>query len=793
MLKNYFKTAWRNILKDKGYSVLNILGLATGMAVALIIGLWVNFQFSYDRFLPNNSQVYQAQYRSTRNGDIQTQMATSLLLAPTLKQDIPEIQYVAQTDWMGEHGLVAGDKKLYIGGAHAGEDFLKIFQYPLLQGNAANALKDPNSIVLTKATAIALFGKDDAMGKVVKVDNQFNLKVTGVLDDVPGNSTLQFKFIIPFSQYIQAEQWVKEASTTWDNNSFQTFVQLQPGVTLAQVQTKLKGISKRFPPDWAVVKPEVFLHPMTSWHLWSEFKNGIVVGGFIDYVRMFSIIGILVLLIACINFTNLSTARSERRAREVGVRKAVGSLRGQLIYQFLVESVVITFIASAFSLLIVLVALPAFNQLTGDAVSIPWANPFFWAILLGYSLLTGLLAGSRPAFYLSSFQPVKVLKGALQTGKGSSWPRKVLVVLQFSCSIGLIIGTVIVYQQIQHAKDRPIGYNSNRLVITDGSSDIDKNYTAIKSSLLNSGAVTSVTKASSSITGLNSWRGIDDWQGKYPNEVLGMATVFIHDDYFSTTGMQLKEGRNFTGNVGADSLDMILNEAAVKRYRFKNPINQVITWNGKQMHSRVIGVVKDALMMSPFSPAEPTMFIYRPEFTYNVMYRLSPTANTHAALDKVAAVFNKYNPSYPFIYHFADDNYAGKFSFEVLVGKLAGIFAALAIFISCLGLFGLAAYVAQQRTKEIGIRKVLGASVPQLWMMLSKDFMVLVLISCIIASPVAWYFLSNWLLKYDYRITIGPAVFIYSALAALLITVVTISFQAIKAAVANPVRSLKSE
>jgi len=793
MLRNYFKTAWRNIIKDKGYTTFNILGLATGMAVALLIGLWVQYQFSYDRFLPNYKQIYQAHFRFNRNGEEQSMSAVCLPLAGVMKKDIPEVEYVAQTDWMGQHGLVVGDKKLYIDGAHAGEDFLKIFQYPLLAGNASTVLKDPYSIVLTKATAIALFGNADPINKMVRVDNLHDLKVTGVLADLPPNSTFQFKYLIPFSFYVQTNDWVKYASTTWGNNSFQTFVLLKPGVTYAQVEPKLKEITKKYnPDDYKMVKSEVFMHPLKDWHLVSDFKNGYASGGFIDYVRMFTLIGFLVLLIACINFTNLSTVRSERRAREVGVRKAVGSLRKDIIIQFLIESVLITFIAFIFSVLFVLIALPAFNNLTTSEVAIPWGSVIFWSMMAGYVLLTGLLAGSRPAFYLSSFLPVKVLKGALQVGKTATLPRKILVVLQFSCSIALIISTVIVYQQIQYAKNRPTGYDINRLVMTDGSSDLDRNYTAVKHDLLQSGIVTSVTKASSQATELDSWTGVDDWQGKYPNETLGMANVAITEDYFKTLGIKLLQGREFAGGPLTDSVDVILNEAAVKRLRFKNPINQLILWNNKQpIH--VIGVVQDALMMSPFSPAEPTFFIYHPQWTSNIMYRLSPTVDANTAIEKLSTIFNKYNPSYPFIYHFADDRYAEKFNQEVLIGKLSGIFAALAIFISCLGLFGLAAYVAQQRTKEIGIRKVLGASVPQLWMLLSKDFMVLVFISCVIASPIAWYFLQGWLQQYNYRITIGVGVFVWSALTALVITVITISFQAVRAALANPTKSLRSE
>jgi len=792
MIKNYFKTAWRNILKDKGYSVLNILGLATGMAVALMIGLWVNYQFSFDRFLPGYSQAYQAHYKLNRNGDIQTMQATSVLLAGVMKQDIPEIKYAAQCDWVGSHSLVVGEKKLYIEGAMAGAEFLQIFQFPLLEGNAATVLQDPYSIVLTKSTAIALFGKEEAVNKMVRVDNLHDLKVTAVLKDIPANSSFQFRYIIPFAYKVMTEPWLKAASTTWNNNSIQTFVALQPGVTYAQVEAKIKQVSKHFPAEWAIVQPSVFLHPMKDWHLLSDFKNGIASGGFIDYVRMFSITGILVLLIACINFTNLSTARSERRAKEVGVRKAVGSGRKELIYQFLIESVVLTIIAFLFAVVFVQLGLPGFNMLTKDSITIPWTNPLFWSIMISYILLTGLLAGSRPAFYLSSFQPVKVLKGTLQLGKAATLPRKILVVLQFSCSIALIVSTVIVYQQIQHAKDRPTGYNTNRLMMTDGSADLYKNYPALRHDMLQTGLVSDVTRASSSATGINSWTGIDDWQGKYSNETLGMATIGVDDDYFKTLGMQLIQGKNFFGDEKIDSASIIINEAAVKRLRFTDPINQVVLWNDKKP-SRVIGVIKDALMLSPFSKAEPTFFVYRPSWGGNIMYRLAPSAKTQDAIAKFSAIFNKYNPAYPYIYHFADESYAEKFNLEVLIGKLSGIFAALAIFISCLGLFGLAAYVAQQRTKEIGIRKVLGASVSQLWILLSKDFIVLVLLSCVIASPVAWYFLNGWLLKYDYRITIGPGVFIWSAVSALLITVITISFQAVKAAMMNPVKSLRAE
>ena len=794
MIRNYFKTAWRNIVRNKGYNAINIAGLATGMAVALIIGLWVYYQFSYDRFLPGYQHVFTARLKFNNNGEIGVGPATPLPLAAALKRDIPGVGYVAQADWMGPHSLVTGDKKLYPGGAMASQDFLNVFQYPLLKGNANEALKAPYSIVLTESVAKALFGNEDPMNKIIRVDNSNNVTVTGILKDLPANSTLKFNYIIPLGYAEATQGWVKEASANWRDKSFQTFVALDPNVSYAQVEPALQSLMKKYSPeDYKLFQVGLFFQPMKNWHLYTEFKNGMEAGGLIDYVKMFSLIGFLVLLIACINFMNLSTAHSEKRAREVGVRKAIGSQRKDLIFQFLVESLAITCIAFLFSLLLVELALPSFNTLTGCAIDVPWNNGFFWLLMISYVLFTGLMAGSRPAFYLSSFNTVKVLKGAVQTGRSATLPRKILVVVQFSCSVALIVSTIIVYQQIQYAKDRPKGYDSNRLMMTDASNDLSRNYTALKNDLLQSGVVTSITKSSAPATDLWTNQRIDRWQGKQPDETMDIACVGVCDaDYFKTLGMQIKEGRNFVSN-GGDSLNVIINEAAVERMRFKDPLNQVLTWHDVPQQVTVIGVVKNALMTSPFTDAKPTIFIYAPGWANIISYRLSPTVSTQTAIAKLTGIFNKYNPSYPFLYHFVDESYAAKFNFEVLIGKLAGLFAALAIFISCLGLFGLAAYMAAQRNKEIGIRKVLGASVPQVWLLLSKDFILLVAISCVIASPIAYYFLYDWLQKYPYRITITPFVFVAAGAAAITITIATVSFQAIKAAVANPVKSLRTE
>jgi ABC-type antimicrobial peptide transport system permease subunit len=793
MLKNYFKTAWRNFISNKIYSTINVLGLAAGMAVALIIGLWVYKEYSYDKFLPDYQRLYRVQRNFNSNGDILTFATTSLKLAETLRAQVPEIEYVAESDWFGLHGLAVGDKKFLLGGGITGNDFLKMFQYPMLEGNPNTALRDAYSIVITASMAKALFGNEIAMNKMVRFDNQHDLRVTGILKDIPANSTFQFNFLVPFSFLDQTSPNVKERRTgSFGINSYQQFVKLKPGVTYAQASAKIKNIEKTETDNQNAMLSDVILQPMQNWHLYSNYSNGVEEAGFLKYVRMFSIIGALVLLIAFINFINLTTARSEKRAREVGVRKAIGSGRRQLILQFLTESFMLSMMAFVCSLLIVQLCLPAFNDLTESKITIPWYSGIFWLSMLGCVVLTTLIAGSRPAFYLSSFKPVKVLKGTLKAGKTASWSRKSLVVLQFSCSVGLIISTIIVYQQIQFAKTRPTGYDLKRLLVTNMNKDLSKNYTAIRNELLQKRIVASVTVASSPATAIHWHSDVENWPGKNAGETIEMGVVIMGEDYFKTLGMTFVSGRNFKSDL--DSTSVIFNEAAIKRLRIKNPLNQQITWNGNLQYT-IAGVVKDALVLSPFGDADPTMFYITPNANNQnyMMYRLSPNIKTSDALAQLTEIFNKYNPAVPYQYKFSDETYAAKYKLETLTGKLAALFAGLAIFISCLGLFGLAAYTAEQRTKEIGIRKVLGASVSQVWLMLSKEFIVLVLISCIISTPVAFYFLHEWLQTYDYRTEIGAGVFIWAATIAIVITLITVSFQSVKAALMNPVKSLRTE
>ena len=786
MFTNYFRTALRSITRHKLYSSLNILGLAVGMAVALTIGLWAYYQYTFDRFIPGYGAIYQVRYKVLIGGDVQTINATALPLAAALQHDIPGIRYAVHTDFIASHGLVAGGNQLYLPGIEAGGDFLKLFPYSLIEGGASAALSDPYSIVVTESTAKALFGEADPMGKLVRIDNEHELKVSAVIADLPANATLQFSYIVPLAYK------VNEQTGHWSNNIFQTFVALQPGTDYRQIAPQLKTILKKYSPDeYSAVKAEVFLQPMADWHLYTEFKNGVASGGMIDYVRLFVIIGVLVLAIACVNFMNLCIARAERRAREVGIRKAVGGRRVHLIVQFLTESTLLVFIAFILALVLVQITLPWFSDLTSSALTLPFSSVRFWLVMAGAVLVIGVAAGAHPAFLLSGFRPIKMLKGKISSWRGHSWPSRMLVIAQFTCAIALISSTMVVYEQIRHARERSAGYEVDRLMTTAMTGTLALNYPALKNELLASGLVTSVSRADAGTTTINSWWGVDDWPGKTPDDNLTMATVFVDPAYFRTVGMRVFAGRGFTA---ADSIDgVVLNEAAVRRLHLTTAINQRITMNGGQWKLRVVGVVKDALMLSPFSPAEPTFFMERPQWTRTILYRLAPTADIHEALSRLKTIFDRYNPGYPYTWHFADESYAAQFSLETLIGRLAGIFAALAIFIACLGLFGLATHLADHRRKEIGIRKVLGASVPQIWALLSRDFVWMTAVGAVIASPLAYYFLNRWLQQYTYRITISPLVFLLAGVAAVAVTLLTVSFRSIAAARANPASSIRTE
>ncbi|RRA99980.1 ABC transporter permease [Larkinella rosea] len=797
MIRNYLKIAFRNLTKNKVYSAINIGGLAVGMAVALLIGLWIYDEFAFDTYHRNHDRIAQVMQQQTLNSEVKTASAVPIPLARELRNSFDaDFKHLVLSSWTTRHILTFGDAKFTRMGNYMSPEAPAVLSLNMRKGTW-QGLKEPSSILLSESTAKALFGETNPLGKMVKIDNKLDVKVTGVYEDLPYNTELRdLRFIAPWELYVASTDWVKAAqdNSEWGNNSFQIFAQIADKADMEAVSAKIKTIkSDRGDKEELKFKPEIFLHPMNRWHLYSEWKNGVSAGGRIQFVWLFGIIGGFVLVLACINFMNLSTARSEKRAKEVGIRKAIGSARTQLIGQFFSESLLVVAIAFVFSLVLAQLALPFFNEMADKKMAIPWASSWFWAAGLGFSFLTGLLAGSYPAFYLSSFQPIKTLKGVrFRVGRRAALPRKVLVVLQFTVSVTLIIGTVVVYRQILHAKNRPIGYTREGLVSMHVSTpDIHNHLDAVRNDLLKSGKVVGITESQSPTTDVWSNNTGFTWTGKNPGLQADFATIGVSFDFGSTVGWKFIDGRDFSRTFSSDSSGFVLNETAVQFMGLEHPVGQTIQWNDRRF--KVIGVVKDMLMSSPYEPVKQTIYFIPRRAGNFVTIRINPGSNAPEALAAIEAVFKKYSPTSPFDYDFVDAEFALKFAAEERIGKLASIITVLAIFISCLGLFGLASFIAEQRTKEIGIRKVLGASVTHLWGLLSMDFVVLVLVSCLISSPIAYYFLDDWLQNYPYRTELSGWIFIAAGLGALLITLLTVSYQAIKAALMNPVKSLRSE
>jgi len=781
-------------VKSKGYSIINIGGLAVGMAVAMMIGLWIYDEFSFNKYHKNYDRIAQVMQHANYNGKWESQVSNPALMGPELRAKFgSDFKYVVQSSWNGNHLLFIDNKPFNKGGMFFEPDAPEMLTLKMLKGTRAG-LRDPYSIMLSASTAEAIFGKDDPMNKTIKLDRNYDVKVTGVYEDLPNNTTFQdIKIMMPWELWLIQNPWAKQMNEPWGSNFSQTFVQIADNADMEKVSAKIKDVKmNNVGKDEKKYQWIVFLQPMNKWNLYNEFKNGKNTGGNIQYVRLFGIIGIFVLLLACINFMNLATARSEKRAKEVGIRKTVGSMRWQLINQFFTESYLVVLLAFVLCLLLVFLFLPLFNDVAGKKLGIPWQNPFFWIFSLAFILITGLLSGSYPAFYLSSFQPLKVLKGTFRVGKFASIPRKVLVVFQFKISVILIIGTIIVYQQIQHAKNRPIGYARNGLITLAMQKEIGEHCDAVRNELKNSGAITEMTTVQSPLTAVWNTNGGFDWEGKDPNLAVDFPNNGVSYEFGKTVNWNIKQGRDFSREFATDSLAFIINESAVKFLGFQDPVGKILKWEGRPF--RIIGIVSDIMQESPFYPVRPSLYHIEPDTnTWNAILRLNPQQNAQQSIAKIEQVWKKYVPEVPFEYKFVDEQFGQKFLDEERIGKLASYFAVLAIFISCLGLFGMASFVAEQRTKEIGIRKVLGASVVNLWRLLSKEFLLLVLLSCVLAAPVAYYYLKNWLSNYDYRIEISWLVFVLAALVALLITVLTVSFQAIKAAIANPIRSLRTE
>jgi putative ABC transport system permease protein len=787
MLVNYIKIMFRNLLKNKVFSSINILGLAIGMSVALLIGLWLWDEISFNHYHKNHARLGEIVSIETFNGVTSWEEFSSVPIAAALRNNYSEeIKQVSLTKETSAT-LLIDDKKINAYGYWAEADFPSMLTLNMKRGSF-KGFSDPSAMLISESLAKSLFGDKNPLNKVISLNREYEMKVAGVYEDLPFNT--DFHGV----QFLCAWENKNNAGNThtddWLDHHFQVFVGLHDQASFEGLSAKIKNLTKsHIVGGWE----ELMIHPMDRWHLYTNFKaEGRNTEGRIQFVWLFAVIGVFVLTLACINFMNLSTARSEKRAKEVGIRKTLGSSRKQLIGQFIGESFTMTFIALILSLITAWLYLPNFNLLAGKQLSIPFGNPGFWLCLAGFTIFTGLLAGSYPAFFLSGFKPIQVLKGNLKDGKPASLPRKIMVVLQFTVCIALIIGTVVVYQQIQLAKSRPVGYSTQRLIITEMKSEsIKSHYEALRNDLLQTGLVENVAESSSPSTEVrNSMMGYS-WPGKDPNQLAIIGTLFVSYDFGKTIDWKVIEGRDFSRDFPSDSGAFILNQAAVDFTGLKNPVGQMIHWHDKNHF--IVGVVKNMIMESPYKPADPVFFtLFNRKISF-ILIRLKQNVPSPIALNGIAKVFSHFDPDTPFEYSFTADNYNMKFSDEEHIGNISTVFCVLAIVISCLGLFGLASFIAEQRTREIAIRKILGATVFSLWQLISSEFIQLVFISFLIASPISWYFLHKWLQQYEYRIGISFWVFLSVGLGTLVIALLTITMQILRAAFLNPSSQLRSE
>ena len=791
MFKHHLTTAWRNFRKNKLYTGINLLGLTAGMVVAILIGLWIWDELTWDQYHARYDHLAQVMDVQVVDGRVNTGDANAIPLAAELRRLFPDdIKRVALFYPLFTHTLTVGDKKLPAPGSWVQADLPEMLTLPMLKGRR-DALRDPSSVLLTRSMAVSLFGDADPMGKIIKLDNMATVKVGGVYEDLPENSSFHdARLLLSWDKALTVMDWFKGVQQDWGIRYWRIYVELSEHADLAAVNRRIGDLMGAHVND---PREKIFLQPMKEWHLYSQFENGKVAGGRISIVRMVGIIGGFVLLLACINFMNLSTARSERRAKEVGIRKAIGSLRGQLIRLFLGESIMVAFMALLMAVVLARVLIPFFNGMTEKRLVMPVWNVGFWVSMVLFTVVTGLVAGSYPAFYLSSFRPVRVLKGDVRAGRGASLPRKLLVVVQFVVSVSLVISTLMVRRQIQYARDRPVGYQRGGLIsITMNSGDIyDVPYNTLRDELRRTGMVVDMTKSSDPVTAAPSTATDIFWTGKDPAAKPEVGVVNVTYDYGSTMGWRIVEGRDLSRSFASDTGALVLNRAAVKLMGLRRPVGEQIRM-GDKMHA-VVGVVEDMVMASPYMPVMPTIFVldYRTMGLNAMAVRLAQGVPVHKAIAATEAVFKRMAPGGAFEYKFMDEEYDRKFSDEVRVSRIVTVFALLAIFISCLGLFGLASFVAEQRTKEIGIRKVLGAPVFSIWTLLTKEFLALVLLASLVAAPLAWWFLHGWLQQYVYRAAMSGWIFVAAALGAVMITLLTVGYQAVKAAMANPVRSLR--
>ena len=786
MIRNYLTIAFRNLLRNKVFSFINIFGLALGLACSILILLWVQDELTWDRFHPNIDQLYRVYINRPADNGIYTQTTVQLPLWEELKTT-PGVRYVSPIDNDGKDATLAyKDVRIEKLSFWVGEDFLKMFPFPFIERSGEKPLDDASSIVLTESTAQALFGDEKALGKVIRIDNKADLKVSAVIQDPPQNSTLQFECLIPFKAAMAMDHGYKVALSNWGNASYYMYIEVERNADVYQLQSRLRDVIKANKSD---TEEELMIFPLHRSRLYSEFVNGKSVGGAITYVRIFMVTAVMILALACINFINLTTARSEKRAKEVGIRKTVGSDRKQLVLQFLSETVLMAVMSFTLAIALVEGLLPFFNTLVNKELTVDYMDPVVWGIAIVFILLTGVASGSYPAFFLSSFKPIAVLKGKLGAGKQGALPRKVMVTMQFFFSIGLLISTVVIYSQINYIKNREIGYDKNNLLVIPATGDVQGKYEIIKNDLLQKSLATSVSASSSPTTELQSW-SMPRWQGQREDQKDFYAIISVGHDYTETIGVDVLHGRTFVEAFN-DSTSMILNQAAVNHMELKDPIGAIVHLSGRDY--TVVGVLGDIIMGSPYHPATPTIFLFNPERADNVLIRLPHEASLSQVMKGIEGVFKEHNPAFPFSFDFVDESYSNKFAVEELTAKLANLFAILAVVISCLGLFGLSAFAAEQRTKEVGIRKVLGATLTGIVSLFSKDFSKLVIIAFLLAAPITWWIMNQWLQQYTYRVEVEWWMLASTGALALLLTWVIVGLQAAKAATVNPARSLRSE
>lgn len=787
MIRNYFRIAWRNLVRNKAFSFINILGLALGLACSLLMILWVQDEKSMDGFHANSDKLYQVYVRQSSGGKVDAGYLTQGPLAAELKKEVPEVAYASGFQAFLPVALRVEDKVMKITGAYAGADFLQMFSYPVLAGTKTSAIDKPGTIAISRHLAELFFGTpEQALGKTLRYEDTVSLSVTSVYD-VPANSSQQFDFLRNWEDFTKNNAWTK----TWGSFSPLTYIRLRDNADAGKVAAKIKDFVYNYQPRNNNSYTELGLQPYSEKYLHAVFSNGIPDGGRIEYVRLFTLLAIFIMLIACINFMNLATARSVKRAKEVGVRKVVGALRSSLIMQFIGEAMLLAFFSLVIALLVVILLLPAFNQLSGKQLSLPISQPVFWATLLGLTVLTGFVAGSYPALFLSSLNPVRVLKGSLKFGSGATNFRKGLVVFQFTLSILLMIGMFVIYRQMDYVQTKNLGYDRQNLIYIPIEGSLISKYDVFKETAANLPGVLAISKMKETPTVIQHHKGDISWSGKDPDDVPSFADAAVGYDFIKTMHLTLLEGRDFSREFGNDSGSYILNESAVKRIGYQHPVGQPFTLGN--VSGTIVGVLKDFHFNSMHDAIEPLVIRLDEKPKWGTVLVRAAEGKTTPVLAGLAAICKNLNPEFPFTYQFSDEEYTKLYKSEQMVSQLCNYFACLAVFISCLGLFGLAMFTAAQRTKEIGVRKVLGASESNIFILLSAGFLKPVFIGMLIAFPLAWYIMNHWLEHFAYKTDLEWWIFAGAGLITIIIALLTVSFQSIRAAAMNPVKSLKTE